>query len=135
MQDDFITQTETRRTLRQRIMRRVYLLYMLRNLAPLAFDCVIFVITVFFVTVFVSVRDVLSNFGAASTGSNMLQFSVAAITGTKLKTKFLLLVLGVVGFFAVRHLKKAVRAVRTLRKGTEQKQSETNTERVGTRDI
>ncbi|MDO8620160.1 MAG: hypothetical protein Q7R64_02325 [bacterium] len=106
------------KTLRQRIMRRIYLLFMVRNLSPFAFDCVLIVATAFLVTVFVSVRDVLSNFSTAASGSNMLQFSVSAVSGTKLQTKLLLVVLGVVGFFAVRHLKQAVRAVRTLRESS-----------------
>ncbi len=103
------------KTLRQRIMRRIYLLFMVRNLSPFAFDCVLIVVAVFFVTVFVSVHDVLSNFTTAASGSNALMFSLSAVSGTKLQTKLLLVALGVVGFFAVRHLKQAVRAVRTLR--------------------
>ncbi len=103
------------RTLKQRIMRRVYLLFMVRNLSPFAFDCVLIVVAVFFVTVFVSVRDVLSNFSTAASGSNAFMFSLSAVSGTKLQTKLLLVALGVVGFFAVRHLKRAVRAIQTLR--------------------
>ena len=107
--------SQTVKTLKQRIMRRIYLLFMVRNLSPFAFDCVLIVATAFLVTVFVSVRDVLSNFSTAASGSNMLQFSVSAVSGTKLQTKLLLVVLGVVGFFAVRHLKRAARAIQTLR--------------------
>lgn len=115
MEDEFNPQSETSRTLKQRIMRRIYLLFMVRNLSPLAFDCVLIVVAVFMVTVFVSVGDVLSNFSTAASGSNALMFSLSAVSGTKLQTKILLVALGVVGFFAVRHLKQAVRAVRTLR--------------------
>ncbi len=104
-------------------MRRIYLLFMVRNLSPFAFDCVLIVGAVFMVSVFVSVRDVLSNFSTAASGSNALMFSLSAVSGTKLQTKILLVVLGVVGFFAVRHLKQAVRAVRTLRKEASNTQS------------
>ena len=108
------------RTLKQRIMRRIYLLFMVRNLSPFVFDCLIIILAAFFVTVFVSVRDVLSNFGTAASGSNVLEFSIAAVSGTKLETKFMLVALGVAGYFAVRHLKRAVRAIRTLREGGEE---------------
>ena len=87
---------------------------MVRNFAPLAFDCAVIIFSAFFVTVFVSVRDVVANFSTAASGSSAFQFSVAAVAGTKLATKLLLLVLGTVGFFAVRHLRRAVRAIRTL---------------------
>ncbi len=116
------------RTLKQRIMRRIYFMFMVRNLSPFAFDCLAIVLVAFLITVFVSVHDVISNFGAAASGSSALQFSVAAVSGTKLQTKLLLLILGIVGFFTVRHLKRAVRAVRTLRKNTEQKLNPNNTE-------
>ena len=116
MNPDYSQHTiESPQTLKQRIMRRIYFIYMVRNFAPLAFDCAVIMVAAFFVTVFVSVRDVLANFSVAASGSSAFQFSVAAVSGTKLQTKILLLVLGVVGFFAVRHLKRAVRAVRTVR--------------------
>lgn len=121
------------RTLKQRIMRHIYFLFMVRNIAPFAFDCVLIVVAAFLVTVFVSVHDVLSNFGAAASGSNAFQFSVAAVSGTKLRTKLVLVVLGLVGFFAVRHLKRAVAAVRTLRGTAEPKRNAANTERDGIR--
>lgn len=103
------------RSLKQRIMRRIYFLFMVRNLAPLAFDCALIAIAAFFITVLVSVHDVISNFGTAASGSNAFQFSVAAVSGTKLQTKLLLLFLGVVGFFSMRHLRRAVKAVRMIR--------------------
>ena len=115
MQDDFTIQNDMKRTLKQRIMRRIYFLFMVRNFSPLVFDCVIIVIAAFLITVFVSVRDVFSNFSIAASGSNAFQFSVAAVSGTKLQTKLMLVALGIAGFFGVRHLKKAVKAVRTLR--------------------
>ena len=103
------------KTLKRRIMRRVYLVYLTRNFAPLAFDCAVIVLVAFLVTVFVSVRDVFANFSVAASGANAFQFSVAAVSGTKLETKLLLLILGTVGFFAVRHLKRAWRAVLVIR--------------------
>ncbi len=115
MQDEYTVQNTIKRTLKQRIMRRVYFLFMVRNFSPLVFDCVIIVIAAFLITVFVSVRDVFSNFSIAASGSNAFQFSVAAVSGTKLQTKLMLVALGIAGFFGVRHLKKAVKAVRTLR--------------------
>ena len=45
-----------------------------------------------------SVRDVFSNFSIAASGSNAFQFSVAAVSGTKLQTKLMLLALGIAGF-------------------------------------
>lgn len=111
------------KTLKQRIMRRIYFLFMVRNLSPFAFDCLAIVLVAFLITVFVSVHDVISNFGIAASGSNALQFSVAAVSGTKLQTKILLLILGMVGFFTVRHLKRAVRAVRTLKQGNSEARS------------
>lgn len=113
------------RTLKQRIMRRIYLLFMLRNLAPIAFDCVVIVTAAFLVTVFVSVRDVLANFSTAALGSNAFWFSVSAVSGTKLKTKLTLLLLGIVGFVAVRHLKQAWRAVRMMREKNSKASSDT----------
>src|SRR3989338_5385151 len=115
MQDEFTGQSDLKRTVRQRVMRRIYWLFMVRNVAPLVFDCVVIVIAAFLITVFVSVRDVFSNFSTAASGSNAFQFSVAAVSGTKLQTKLMLLSLGIAGFFGIRHLKKAVRAVRVIR--------------------
>ena len=108
------------RTLKQRIMRRIYLLFMVRNLAPLAFDCLLIVVAAFIATLFVSVKDVFSNFSLVRASGGLSQYSIDAFAQTELETKFLLLILGVVGFLAVRDLKRAVRAVRTLR-GKEKK--------------
>ncbi len=108
-------------TLKQRIMRKVYRAFMLRNLAPLAFDIALLVGAAFLVTVFVSVRDVLSNFGTAASGGSYVRFSIAAVSGTKLQTKLLLLFLGVIGFFAVRHLRRAVAAWRVMQGKTQAK--------------
>ena len=127
--------TTQHKTLKQRIMRRIYFLFMMRNLAPLAFDCAVIVLAAFLVTIFVSVRDVFANFSTAVSGSNTFHFSVAAVSDTKLQTKTLLLILGTVGFFAVRHLKRAWRAVRILRQdaNTEQKRNSAHTEQDRTR--
>lgn len=121
------------KTLKQRIMRRVYFLFMVRNFSPLVFDCVIIVIAAFLITVFVSVRDVFSNFSIAASGSNVFQFSVAAVSGTKLQTKLMLVALGIAGFFGIRHLRRAVQAVKTLRGNTEQNRNAANTEQDRTR--
>ncbi len=115
MEDEFNPQSETSRTLKQRIMRRIYLLFMVRNLSPFAFDILFLVILVFVVRLFVSVRRVWENLSVAQSSGNFSNFSFSAVSHTELQTKILLVVLGVVGFFAVRHLKQAVRAVRTLR--------------------
>lgn len=115
------TTIQSVKTLKQRIMRRIYFLYMVRNLVPLAFDCVAIVIAAFIVTLFVSVKDVLANLGAASAGSSISRFSVAAFSDTELETKFLLLILGVVGFLAVRDLKRAWSAVQVIREKKESK--------------
>ena len=112
------------KTLKQRIMRRVYFLFVLRNTAPLAFDCLVLVIAAFGATVFVSVQDVWANLSVARAGGGIAGFSLSAFTDTELQTKFLLLALGVVGFFAVRDLKRAVRAIRTLRADARSAQSE-----------
>lgn len=103
------------RTLKQRIMRRIYFLFMVRNLSPIAFDCLLIVIVLFIATLFVSVNDVLDNLSTAQDSGNLSGFSFSAFSSTELQTKLLLVVLGVIGFFAVRHLKQAARAVRTLR--------------------
>jgi len=107
--------------LKKKIMRRIYLLFMVRNLAPLAFDVTLLILFVFFISVIVSVRDVFLNFSTAASGSNALQFSMSAVSGTKIQTKLLLVALGVIGFFAVRHVKCAVQAVRTIRGNAEPK--------------
>ena len=112
------------KTLKQRIMRRIYFVFLLRNTAPLAFDCLILVVSAFVVTVFVSVKDVWANLSVARAGGGIAGFSLSAFTDTELQTKFLLLALGVVGFFAVRDLKRAVRAIRTLRADARSAQSE-----------
>jgi hypothetical protein len=96
-------------------MRRVYFIFMVRNMAPLAFDSLIVIIVAFVATFFVSFKDVWENLGTASEGGGLSQFSLTAVSDTELETKFLLFILGVVGFLAVRDLKRAVRAVRTLR--------------------
>ena len=106
-------------TLKQRIMRRIYRVFLLRNFAPLAFDSLIVVILAFIATFFVSFRDVWTNLGMARSGGGLSQFSMTAVSDTELETKFLLLVLGVVGFLAVRDLRRAVRAVRTLHNTSE----------------
>lgn len=99
-------------------MRRIYFLFLLRNTAPLAFDCLLLVIVAFVATLFVSFRDVWANLSTASSGGSIAGFSFSAFAETELATKFLLLALGVVGFLAVRDLKRAARAIRTLRQGT-----------------
>ncbi|OHA20808.1 MAG: hypothetical protein A2849_03415 [Candidatus Taylorbacteria bacterium RIFCSPHIGHO2_01_FULL_51_15] len=103
------------KSLKERIMRRVYVVFMVRNLSPFAFDCVVAVVLIFIATLFVSVGDVLANFSTASTGGGLSRFSVAALSDTELETKLLLFVLGVVGFLGVRDLKRATRAMKTLR--------------------
>lgn len=107
------------RTLKQRIMRRIYFLFMVRNAAPFAFDCLAIVIVAFIATLFVSVQDVLANLSTAQTLGNLSGFSFSAVSDTELETKFLLVVLGVIGFYAVRHLRRAVKAVKILRGSTE----------------
>src|SRR3989338_8886383 len=98
------------KTLKQRIMRKIYFLFMVRETAPFAFDCLLVVVFAFVATIFVSVKDVRGNFSAAQSSGNLSGFSFSALSDTELETKFLLVVLGVIGFFAVKHLKRAVRA-------------------------
>ena len=111
------------KTLKQRIMRRIYLVFMVRNLSPFAFDCLAIVIVAFVATLFVSVQDVLENLSAAQTSGNLSNFSLSAFSATEIETKILLIILGTIGFFAVRHLKRAVRAVRTLTQNTSKTQN------------
>ncbi|MDO8594300.1 MAG: hypothetical protein Q7R93_02175 [bacterium] len=99
-------------------MRRIYLVFMIRNLSPFAFDCLLIVVAAFIATLFVSVKQVFLNLSLAQSTGNLSNFSLSAVSGTELQTKLLLVVLGVIGFFAVRHLKQAVRAVRALRQGS-----------------
>ena len=103
------------RTLKQRIMRRIYFLFMVRNLSPLAFDCLLLVVVGFIATLFVSVSDVLENLSTAQSSGSISSFSLSAFSATELETKLLLVVLGAIGFFAVRHLRRALLAVRTLK--------------------
>ena len=117
MEHDFLDQPDMKRTLRQRIMRRVYTLFLVRNFSPFAFDCAVIAGIAFIVTLFVSVKDVWDNFSTAQSSGSLSDFSFSAVSSTELETKLLLIVLGIIGFFAVRHLKQAVRAVRELRKG------------------
>lgn len=110
-------QSEIMNNLKKRIMRRVYFFFMLRNIAPLAFDCLLLVIVAFVVTLFVSVKQVLANLSVVSAQGGISAFSLTAISQTEIQTKLLFVVLGAIGFFAVRHLKRAVRAARVLRDG------------------
>lgn len=110
-------QSEIISNLKKRIMRRVHFFFMLRNLAPLAFDFALLAVVAFIVTLFVSVKQVLANLSVASSGGGISSFSFTAISETEIQTKLLLLVFGAIGFFAVRHLKQAVRAARVLRDG------------------
>ena len=103
------------KTLKQRIMRRIYFVFMVRNFSPVAFDCFLIVFVVFVTTLFVSVKDVFENLSTAQSSGNLSNFSFSAFSSTELQTKLLLVVLGVIGFFTVRHLKRAVQAVRMLR--------------------
>ena len=103
------------KTLKQRIMRKIYFLFMVRETAPFAFDCLLIVVFAFIATIFVSFKDVWGNLSAAQNSGNLSGFSLSAVSDTEFETKLLLVVLGVIGFYAVRHLKRAVRAVRTLR--------------------
>lgn len=105
----------TIKTLKQKIMRRIYFLFLLRHTAPLAFDCLILVAIALFATLFVSVKDVLANLSVASEKSGIAAFSLSAFSETELATKVLLAALGVIGFLAVRDIKRAWRAVLTLR--------------------
>ncbi len=109
--------TQSHKTLKQRIMRRIYFVFMVRNLSPFTFDCLLIVAVAFVATLFVSVSDVLENLSTAQSSGNLSNFSLSAFSSTELQTKLLLIVLGVIGFFAARHLKRAVRAVRTLKQG------------------
>ncbi len=102
-------------SLKQRIMRRIYFLFMVRNLSPLAFDCLLLVVVGFVVTLFVSIGDVLQNLSTAQSSGSISNFSFSAFSATELETKILLVVLGAIGFFAVRHLKQAWRAVQVIR--------------------
>jgi len=106
------------KSLKQRIMRRIYILYMLRTIAPFAFDCLIIIIVAFIATLFVSVKDVWKNLGMAQDSGQLSSFSFSALSETEITTKLLLIVLGVVGYITYRHLKRAWRAVRTLKQGT-----------------
>lgn len=110
--------SEIMNNLKERIMRRVYFFFMLRNVAPLAFDCLLIAAAAFVVTLFVSVKQVMANLSVASAGGGIYDFSFTAISETELETKLLLIVLGVIGFFSVRHLKRAVRAARVLKEGS-----------------
>jgi hypothetical protein len=96
-------------------MRRVYHVFMMRAIAPFAFDCLVIVIAAFAATLFVSVQDVWDNFLRAQSSGQLGTFSFSALEGTELTTKILLLIFGVAGFIAYKHLKRAVRAVRTIR--------------------
>lgn len=102
------------RTLKQRIMRRIYFLFMVRNLSPLAFDCLLLVVVGFIATLFVSVNDVLENLSTAQSSGSISSFSLSAFSATELETKLLLVILGAIGFFAVRHLKRAWGAVQVI---------------------
>ncbi|MDO8564904.1 MAG: hypothetical protein Q7R88_02830 [bacterium] len=110
-----------KKSLKQRIMRRIYMLFLLRNTAPLAFDCVVIVIAAFVATLFVSFKDVIANFSLASGGAGISNYSLTAFSETELETKLLLLLLGVVGFLGMRDLKRAWRAFRTVRDSTKAK--------------
>ena len=101
-------------------MRRIYFLFLVRNCAPFAFDCVMFCLVVFAATFFVSVKDVFANLSVATAGGGLSVFSESAFTETELSTKFLLLALGLVGFLAARHLRQAVSAARLVRDGNKQ---------------
>lgn len=116
-------------------MRRIYFLFMVRNAAPLAFDCLAIVVVAFIATLFVSVRDVMANFSQAQGAGNMSAFSFSAVSETELETKILLVIFGIIGFFAVRHLKRAWRAVCTLKQGanSEPKRNAANAEQDGIR--
>jgi len=114
------------RTLKQRIMRRIYILYMLRTIAPFAFDCLVIIIVAFIATLFVSVKDVWENLSMAQDSGQLSSFSFSALSETELTTKLLLIVLGVVGYVTYRHLKRAWRAVRTLKQGMEGRTKESS---------
>ena len=117
------------KTLKQRIMRRIYFIFMVRNFSPFVFDCFLVIVAAFIATLFVSVNDVLLNLTTAQNSGNLSGFSLSAFSSTEFETKLLLVVLGVIGFFLVRHLKKAVRAVMTLKQGKHEarnSKSETN---------
>ncbi len=103
-------------------MRRIYFLFLVRNCAPFAFDCVVFCLVVFVATFFVSIKDVLANLSVATAGGNFLNFSTAAFSHTGLSTRFLMLALGLVGFLAARHLRQAVSAARLVREGSQKKE-------------
>lgn len=106
--------------LKKRIMRKIYRAFLLRSVAPFAFDCLAIIVLAFFATLFVSVRDVFLNLSTASGSGQLWRFSFSAVSETELTTKILLVVFGVAGFVAYKHLKRAVRAVRTVRKENEE---------------
>ncbi len=105
-------------------MRRIYLLFLVRNCAPFAFDCVMLCLVVFAATFFVSVGDVLNNLSVATAGGGLSTFSESAFSETELSTKFLLFALGLVGFLAARHLRQAVSAARLVRDGNKENRTQ-----------
>ena len=121
MEQPFLEQLHNRRTLKQRVMRRIYFLFMVRSVSPFAFDCFALVVLVFVVRLFVSVRHVFANLSQAQSSGSLSNFSFTAVSHTEIQTKILLVVLGVIGFFAVRHLKRAAKAIHTLKNDTAQK--------------
>jgi len=91
------------------------MLYMLRTIAPFAFDCLVIIGIAFFATLFVSVGDVWDNLSMAQSSGQLGNFSFSAVAETELMTKVLLVVFGVIGYITYRHLRRAWRAVQTLR--------------------
>ena len=61
-------------------MRRVYLLFMLRNLAPLAFDCFGLAALAFVATFFVSIKHVIANLSFVEGAESFSRFSLLAFS-------------------------------------------------------
>ena len=79
------------RSLTRSIMRRVYLVWILRQVRnPFLIEGALLVVLSVSFAAYVSVVSVVANFGAASSSfSNVLQFITRAFTGTELATKTL----------------------------------------------
>ena len=110
-------------SLKRRIMRRIYRVYIVRSFAPFTFDCLGIITLAFVATLLVSVKDVYDNLSTAQDSGQLGSFSFSALADTELTTKLILVVLGIVGYITYRHFKRAVYAVRTLRESTESKQN------------
>lgn len=106
---------KTDENLRSRIMRRVYLIYVIRQIGQPVIRASIFAVTLLAPLSFVSLPHVIENVGSVSTVAGVIAFFVSAFLKTELFVQFTLSLAGLVAVWSVVDITKRLSAARPAR--------------------